>query len=370
MKPTSVQQIDAWRASKSETEHLEFKEARNQFNYDDLLRYCVAIGNEGGGLLLLGIQNKRPRYVVGTSAYSNVSKIAEQLLNKLHFRVDVEEVNHPDGRVVVFHIPSRPFRHALEVDGAYYMRSGESLVAMTPDQLKKIFNEPSAQGRLGAALLILACVGAVGVIGYGLWPLTPKLHSDNRPVNKDDLGSSGLTTSTTEAEKPKSDKAGPAGPKPTRPRAKQSSTESGKTAESKPSNTQSSNKLSPDNSQGNPSQQPNGGQAPLTGPQAFRERVVQKNENSPAGDRERLANAFYEFSESLEEGRTLMYKGFSEAAAIGAEGAGIAKDLQTHITKLRDLAASAKEYGKSNMALRTKWDYYPQQTQYGIRRQS
>ncbi len=232
MKPTPVQQIDEWRAAKSETEHLEFKEARNNFKYDELLRYCVAIGNEGGGFLLLGIQNKPPRRVVGTSTYPNINKITEQLLNKLRFRVDVEEVNHPEGRVVVFHIPSRPSQQAFSVDGAYYMRSGESLVAMTPDQLKKIFSEPSAERReasppnpnkrrLGAALLVLACVAAVSVIGYGLWPSTPKLHNDTRSVNKDGLGTSGSTTSTTEAQKSKLNKTGAPGPKPTKPRPPQ-----------------------------------------------------------------------------------------------------------------------------------------------------
>jgi hypothetical protein len=55
--------------------------------------------------------------------------------------VDIKEVQRPDWRVVVFHIPSRPIRHAYHLDGKYYMRSGESLVAMTPDQLRQVFNE-------------------------------------------------------------------------------------------------------------------------------------------------------------------------------------------------------------------------------------
>ena len=29
--------------------HLEFKEAANHFGFDELVRYCVAIANEGGG---------------------------------------------------------------------------------------------------------------------------------------------------------------------------------------------------------------------------------------------------------------------------------------------------------------------------------
>ena len=71
---TTPAKIDILRAAKSETEHLEFKEARKQFDFEKLLAYCVAIANERGGLLLLGIANKPPRPVVGTSAYPNIVK--------------------------------------------------------------------------------------------------------------------------------------------------------------------------------------------------------------------------------------------------------------------------------------------------------
>ena len=129
--PTTPKQIDIWRATKSENENLEFKAARTQFAFEKLLGYCVALANERGGTLLLGVANDPPRPVVGTNAFPNIEKTKEQLLNKLHFRVNVEEVKHPDGRVVVFHIPSRPIGHPYHLDGAYFMRSGESLVPMT-----------------------------------------------------------------------------------------------------------------------------------------------------------------------------------------------------------------------------------------------
>jgi len=106
--PTTPQQIDVWRQVNSEHESLEFKEAKTQFDFDTLLRYCVALGNEGGGTLLLGIADKPPRPVVGTSAFPDIVKTTGQLFKKLHFRVDIEELAHPDGRVLVFHIPSRP----------------------------------------------------------------------------------------------------------------------------------------------------------------------------------------------------------------------------------------------------------------------
>jgi ATP-dependent DNA helicase RecG len=55
--------------------------------------------------------------------------------------VNVEEVPHPAGHVFVFHIPSRPAGTAYHYEGAYLMRSGESLVPMTEDQLRRIFEE-------------------------------------------------------------------------------------------------------------------------------------------------------------------------------------------------------------------------------------
>ena len=57
------------------------------------------------------------------------------------FRVDIDEVKHPNGRVLVFSIPSRLKGTAYHLEGKYLMRSGESLVPMSEDQLRKIFAE-------------------------------------------------------------------------------------------------------------------------------------------------------------------------------------------------------------------------------------
>jgi ATP-dependent DNA helicase RecG len=76
-----TKQIDTWRAAKTETEKLEFKEAKNQFDFKTLLSYCVALANERGGILLLGIADRPPRPVVGTNAFPNITKITEDLLN-------------------------------------------------------------------------------------------------------------------------------------------------------------------------------------------------------------------------------------------------------------------------------------------------
>jgi predicted HTH transcriptional regulator len=67
--------------------------------------------------------------------------MAEKLFQAVGFRVDIEEVTHPDGRVLVFHVPSRPRGTAYHLDGKYLMRSGEALVPMSEDQLRRIFAE-------------------------------------------------------------------------------------------------------------------------------------------------------------------------------------------------------------------------------------
>ncbi len=138
---TTIEQIDLWRQALSENQHLEFKEAKNQFDSGKLHKYCVALANEGGGTLLLGIADKPPRHVVGTRAYPNLVKLAQEIFEKINFRVDIEAVAHPEGRVLVFLIPSRPRGTAYSYEGQYLMRAGGALVPMTEDRLRQIFDE-------------------------------------------------------------------------------------------------------------------------------------------------------------------------------------------------------------------------------------
>jgi ATP-dependent DNA helicase RecG len=139
--PITPEQVDIWRAVPTETQTLEFKEAKNQYDNDKLFGYCVAIANEGGGYMILGVKNKAPREVVGTNAYPNLISMSERIFQAVGFRVDIDEVSHPSGRVLVFSIPSRLKGTAYHLDGKYLMRSGESLVPMSEDQLRKIFAE-------------------------------------------------------------------------------------------------------------------------------------------------------------------------------------------------------------------------------------
>jgi predicted HTH transcriptional regulator len=138
---TTPSQIDLWRSVSSEHQRLEFKEAKTQFDNRKLYEYCVALANEGGGHLLLGVSDKPPRLIVGTAAFNDPVAMAEKLFEAVGFRVDIEAVAHPDGRVLVFHIPSRPRGTAYHLNGKYLMRAGEALVPMSEDQLRRIFAE-------------------------------------------------------------------------------------------------------------------------------------------------------------------------------------------------------------------------------------
>ncbi len=134
-------QLEKWLAAPSEDEHLEFKEAKNRFDFEKLVAYCAALANEGGGHMVLGVTDKLPRQVVGTAAFDNLERTKAGLLERLHLRVFVEEIFHPKGRVLVFEVPSRPIGMPVQYKGTYWMRGGEELVPMTPDMLKRIFDE-------------------------------------------------------------------------------------------------------------------------------------------------------------------------------------------------------------------------------------
>ena len=76
-----LQQLERWMAD-PEGERLEFKEAKNNLDYSDLVEYCAAIANEGGGQLILGVTNRLPRRVVGSIAFRDLGKIKEGLLTE------------------------------------------------------------------------------------------------------------------------------------------------------------------------------------------------------------------------------------------------------------------------------------------------
>jgi len=136
----SAEHVDEWIGG-TEGEHFEFKEAKQRYSEDDLAKYLCALANEGGGRVLLGVTNKRPRHIVGTQAFPQREDVRRALAEKLHLRIEVAEVDHPGGRVLVFSAPPRPVGAPIKVDGVYWSRDGDSLVPMSELRLRAAFDE-------------------------------------------------------------------------------------------------------------------------------------------------------------------------------------------------------------------------------------
>ena len=136
----SDQQLQEWLNAR-EDEHLEFKEAKNNFHFEKLVKYCAALANEGGGSIVFGVSDTVPRRVVGSQVFTSLERTKAGLIEKLRLRIEAQEIAHADGRVLVFTAPARPIGVPVAVDGAYWMRAGEDLAAMTPDMLHRIFDE-------------------------------------------------------------------------------------------------------------------------------------------------------------------------------------------------------------------------------------
>lgn len=157
MLVTTTEQLEALLSVRSEDEHLEFKAAENRYDFEKLVDYCVALANEGGGRMVLGVTDRLPRRVVGTKAFNPVEETVASIHERLHIKITCDEVQHPDGRVLVFHVPSRPRGQPIHYKGRYSMRAGEDLVPMSPDQLKRIMAEGEADWALLPA--VVGCDG-------------------------------------------------------------------------------------------------------------------------------------------------------------------------------------------------------------------
>jgi len=125
-----------------EDRNIEYKKASSNFSDDSLFDYCAALANEGGGKLVLGVLNDKS--IFGTSVYENsLPKKEGEIFRALNVNVRSEEIMHPSGRVVIFHIPSRPRGKIIRSKGKYTypMRSGESITEMDQETIKQIFAE-------------------------------------------------------------------------------------------------------------------------------------------------------------------------------------------------------------------------------------
>ncbi len=140
MPVTSPEQFEKV-LSAPEGTRLEFKAARTSYEFDKLVNYCVALANEGGGTMILGVTDKRPRDVVGTTAFPEPGETEASLHRVFNHRIPVEEYFHEGKRVLLVHVPSRLPGTAWQHEGKYLKRAGDALVPMGDQELRAIFSE-------------------------------------------------------------------------------------------------------------------------------------------------------------------------------------------------------------------------------------
>ena len=137
---TTPEQFRRW-LDAPEGARIEFKSARSNFHFDKLLEYCVALANEGGGQILIGVTDRRPREIVGTQAFAEPGRTEAGLNQRLGHRIPVEEYWHEGQRVLIVHVPTRLPGTAWNIDGRYLMRAGDDLIPLGDAKLKSMFEE-------------------------------------------------------------------------------------------------------------------------------------------------------------------------------------------------------------------------------------
>src|SRR3989339_2253672 len=135
-----------------EHEIVEFKEAKTNFDFDDLGKYFSAISNEANlkrkqfGWLIFGVTNKGQ--IIGTT-YKNSNKsldelkqgISEKTSERLTF-IEIYDtlipVDNANKRVLMFQIPATISSIPTAWKGHYYGRNGESLSPLNMQELEYI----------------------------------------------------------------------------------------------------------------------------------------------------------------------------------------------------------------------------------------
>ncbi len=135
-----------------ETEWLEFKEAKSNFDFKKLGKYFSALSNEANlknvhsAWFILGVKDKLPREIVGTN-YRYEKKALESLKNEIAQQTngitfqEIYELKVDKKRVIVMQIPAAPAGMPTSWQGHYYGREGESLAALSIKEQDEIRNQ-------------------------------------------------------------------------------------------------------------------------------------------------------------------------------------------------------------------------------------
>lgn len=150
MEATNLEDIlNDLRSLSAETEVVEFKEAKTNYDFSKLGKYFSALSNEANlkgkpyAWLIFGIENKK-HAIVGSQYRpkrkdldSLKGEIANKTTNRITF-IEIHELHFKEGRVIMFQIPAAPKGIPITFDGHYYGRDGEELVPLNLEEIERI----------------------------------------------------------------------------------------------------------------------------------------------------------------------------------------------------------------------------------------
>jgi len=141
--------LDHLRDLDAENEVVEFKEAKQDYDFRKLGKYFSALSNEANlkkvksAWLVFGIEDKK-HGIVGTQYRMDRKKldslkgeIAKKTNDRITFR-EIYEVNTPKGRVILFQIPPAPKGIPVSFGGHFYGREGEELSPLSLEEIERI----------------------------------------------------------------------------------------------------------------------------------------------------------------------------------------------------------------------------------------
>jgi len=142
------QQLEALLSLDGENEVVEFKTAGNDYSFLKLGRYFSALSNEANlknipcAWLVFGVNNDHE--IVGSNYRNNRTlldklkeEIADKTINRVTF-IEIHEINHAYGRVILFQIPAAPKGIPVSFEGHYYGRDGEALSPLNLEEIERI----------------------------------------------------------------------------------------------------------------------------------------------------------------------------------------------------------------------------------------
>lgn len=156
MAKLTIQQLKRFKESEDK---VEFKKAeQGNFAYDGgnrtkpsdrrkcILGYVTAFCNEGGGYLVLGMEDAYPHKIVGTrQCEGQLGDLESKIYRDTQIRPVIYELYEDEinkkGRIVVIDVPPRPVGKLFRFEDVALMRVGEELKPMSDEMIFQILQE-------------------------------------------------------------------------------------------------------------------------------------------------------------------------------------------------------------------------------------